>query len=418
VRRPNWPPLLTGPRVRRLYGVSLALIVFLWSWVFLGHWFFERNARSVTQNHDALLYDRYGAAMRKGQLPYRDFSVVYPPGALAAFVAPTYVVSANDVSGYRKWFARLMAGCGLLCLVFVSAARAPRQAVAFVAISPLLIGSIVLSRFDLWPTALVACAVTAFLRDRYQIGFGALGAAFAAKLFALVLLPIAIVWALRRAGSRVLVRGLATWATVVVAVFVPFAALAPHGLWRSLHEQAVRGVEIESLAGAALMTFRHPTIVVSLGATNVKGYGDAGIVSSGVEIAALLAIWVGFARGAMDDDRFVRYLAASVCAFIALGKVLSPQYLIWLVALVPLVRGLRGMLATGLLAASLIATQWYFPRHFSSVVDGRLAWFVLVRDLTLVGLLVTLSLPTVQTLQKGLATRFPVAQRPRVSRGH
>jgi len=114
-----------------------------------------------------------------------------------------------------------MAACGLLCLVFVMLARPPTRAVVFVALSPLLVGSIVLSRFDLWPAALVAGAVAAFIRDRHRLGWAALGAAFAAKLFAFVLLPLAVVWTLRRRGPSELRRGLAVWAFVVAAAFGP-----------------------------------------------------------------------------------------------------------------------------------------------------------------------------------------------------
>jgi hypothetical protein len=74
--------------------------------------------------------------------------------------------------------------------------------------------------------------------------------------------------------------------------------------------------------------------------------------------------------------------------------VLSPQFLIWLVPLVPLVRGLRGIAACVLLAAALIMTQVYFPqRYWEYIFHLHLAWVVLVRNLLLVALLVTVSLP-------------------------
>jgi hypothetical protein len=95
----------------------------------------------------------------------------------------------------------------------------------------------------------------------------------------------------------------------------------------------------------------------------------------------------------------VRYLAACVCAFIAFGKVLSPQYLIWLVPLVPLVRGRRGLVAIALLGAAMIATQWYFPGHYGAVEDGSLAWLVLARDLVLVVVLAVLAAPTARTIR-------------------
>jgi hypothetical protein len=83
-----------------------------------------------------------------------------------------------------------------------------------------------------------------------------------------------------------------------------------------------------------------------------------------------------------------------VCAFVALGKVLSPQFLIWLIPLVPLVRGRRGLVATGLLTAALVLTQVWFPqRYFDYALHGRLAGVVVLRDLVLVALLGVLALP-------------------------
>ena len=73
---------------------------------------------------------------------------------------------------------------------------------------------------------------------------------------------------------------------------------------------------------------------------------------------------------------------------------LSPQFLIWLVPLVPLVRGRRGLAASLLLGAALIATQIFFPqRYWEYIFHLHLAWLVLLRNLILVALLATLSLP-------------------------
>jgi hypothetical protein len=397
--------LLRGRPPRRLLGPALALVVFLWAWIFLGHWIYGRNAAVATQNHDSVVYQGYGVAMRDGEVPYRDFTVVYPPGSLPVFLAPTYAVSTADVSGYERWFARLMAGCGLLCLVLVIASRAPALGVAFVAVSPLLVGSLLLSRYDLWPAALVAGATAALVRDRAGLGFAALAAAVAAKLFALVLVPVAIVWTLRRRGPAALRRGLASFAAVIAAAFVPFLILAPSGLWASLRGQAARAIQIESLVGTALLTFGHPSEFDSLGAKSIVGHHDAVIATTVVEVAVLVALWIAFARGEMVVERLYRYLAACVCAFIALGKVFSPQYLIWLIPLVPLVRGRRGLFAMSLLAVAMVVTQWYFPERYGSIEDGQLSWLAFGRDLVLLVVLATLSLPRLATVRHAAAAR-------------
>ena len=84
--------------------------------------------------------------------------------------------------------------------------------------------------------------------------------------------------------------------------------------------------------------------------------------------------------------------------------VLSPQFPIWLIPIVPLVRGRRGLGASALLGVALVLTQIWFPfRYFRLSLDFEegLSWPLLARDLTLVALVAVL----VVTLRRTTATR-------------
>jgi hypothetical protein len=75
--------------------------------------------------------------------------------------------------------------------------------------------------------------------------------------------------------------------------------------------------------------------------------------------------------------------------------VLSPQYLIWVVPFIALVRGWRGVLSCGLLFLALGLTQTWFPWHYWRLALGYAApwsWYLLARDLALVALAVLLVL--------------------------
>jgi hypothetical protein len=313
--------------------------------------------------------------MKAGAVPYRDFAVEYPPGALPAFVVPSLLGGS-----YATTFAWLMAACGVALVLVVAPARP--GAAFFVALAPVLSGSLILSRFDLWPALLATGAVVALLSERHALGWGLLGAAVAAKLWPVAFVPVALVWSHRRGRIRSSLWG----AAVVVAAFLPFVVLAPGGLWSSLSGQLSRPLQIESLGAAFLTTFGRPAIVTSHGSQNVVGHGAVAAVLAIAQALVLIALWVAFARGPATDERLVRYAAACTCAFVAFGKVLSPQYLLWLIPLVPLVRGRRGLLATGLLAAALVLTQVWFPHRYWDYValDETMSYIVLARDLLLV----------------------------------
>ncbi|HEX7524784.1 MAG TPA: glycosyltransferase 87 family protein, partial [Gaiellaceae bacterium] len=314
--------------------------IFLACWGLIHRWFWAHG-----QLVDWPTYRDYGdAILHHGRVPYRDFAVEYPPGALPPFIA------AAPFGDYAAAFAWVMAACGV-ALVFV-VAQVRVAAAFFVALAPVLAGSLILSRFDLWPALLATAAVAALLAERHRLGWALLGAAVAAKLWPLVLVPLALVWSVRRGRGWAALAG----AVVVVAAFLPFLVLGPHGVWSSLHGQASRPLQIESLGAALITTFGHPHVISSHGSQNLAGHGGVAALFTCVQIGGLLALWIAFARGPATRDRFLRYAAASVCAFIAFGKVLSPQFLLWLVPLVPLVRGRRGITATALLAAALVLT--------------------------------------------------------------
>jgi hypothetical protein len=377
---------------------------------------------------DTPQYRTRGEAVLRGEVPYRDFYVEYPPGALPMFVAP----AIGDDGGYATRFKLLAVALGLATVGLVALALGALgaawarvlPALGLLAVAPALLGPVVLVNYDLWPAALAAAALAGVLHGRWRLGHAALGVAAAAKIYPVVLLPLLFLHVRRRAGQREAVAAVAVFTAVAAAIVLPFLVLGPGGLRASLESLVRRPLQIESL-GASLLLAAHqlglydPSVNSDYNSQNLGGAPpDALAAGSAVAlVAAVGAVLVLFARQADSRDALVAAAAAAVCASVALGKVLSPQFLVWLVPLVPLIAGRRGFVATGLLAAALVLTQLWFPSRYGEVVALEPAgWLVLARNLTLLALLaVTVSAlrgreprpgrpPTARTPQEGSRT--------------
>ena len=332
-------------------------------------------------------------------------AVEYPPGALPAFVVPAL---RDDRWSYEDVFQGLMLVSAIGIVAFVGAAvRVLREPallpLGFATGAWLLLGSVVLTRYDLYAAAFAAAAMAPLLAGRLRLGSALLGLGAAVKVYPAVVLPLALVAAWRRGGRREAAACAAWFAAAVAAVILPFFVLAPGGVLHALGRQLSRPLQIESL-GSSFLLAAHQAF--GLGITMQSGSGSQNLVGTlpdalaavqGVAlVVALAALWVAFARGPTEPRRLARYAAACVCAFVALGKVLSPQFLVWLVPLVPLVRGRRGLAATGILAAALVLTQLWFPFRYWNLAlhfDATASWLVLARDLALVSVLAVLAWP-------------------------
>jgi len=381
-------------------AAAVSVVVFIGAWALLHRGFYTHDPII-----DTPVYQRYGQAMEEGRVPYRDFRLEYPPGALPAFALPARGGGADDFDTFKQRFEGLMAACGTLMLGFLAVALAAlgaglrrlAAALGFVAVAPLLLGSVVLSRFDLWPAALTAAALAALVAGRLRLGHAALGAAVAVKLYPLVLGPLAVAYAWRREGRREGLRCAAVLVGTTALVFLPFIILSPGGVWDSLTRQASRPLQIESLGSSLLLAAHHAfgldvTMRSSHGSQNLEGAlpDVLAVAQSMLQALVLIAIWVVFARGAAERERLLLASAAALVAFVALGKVLSPQFLIWLLPVVPLVRGRRGLAASILLGLALVLTQLWFPYRYWDLAlgfDELASWLVVARDLVLLGLL-------------------------------
>jgi hypothetical protein len=180
---------------------------------------------------------------------------------------------------------------------------------------------------------------------------------------------------------------------------VPFALIAPDGLWDSVSRQLGRPLQIESLGSSALLVAHQlglydPTVVSSHGSQNLAGpLPDALATAQTVlQAAALIGVWALFARGPATAERLVLASASSLVVFVAFGKVLSPQFLIWLVPPILLLAGRVGIAAGVLLVAALVSTHLWFPTLYWDIVGLEpVAWLVLARNLFLVTLVVVLA---------------------------
>jgi hypothetical protein len=83
--------------------------------------------------------------------------------------------------------------------------------------------------------------------------------------------------------------------------------------------------------------------------------------------------------------------AAAVVGFVAFGKVLSPQYLVWIAAVVPLALGRVRLLAlAATLAAALLTHYIYIEGYDDLLRAGPVSWLMLARNLVLVVLFCSL----------------------------
>jgi hypothetical protein len=364
------------------------------------------------ESNDLALYYGSAEALLRGEIPYRDFFIEYPPGSLPVFVPPA--LFTNGRFGYITAFAAEMALALLAALVLVALAarrlRGPRAwllPAATFALGAVLLYPVAATRYDAAVALALAAAVFgAALGGRWLLlSYGALGFGAAAKLVPALALPPLIL--ARRCGAT---RGLAVFGAAAGVFAVPALLLGGGGFLGSLAYHAQRGLQVESLAASVVLALGQVReVAFRYGAFEVRGgWAEPALALTAPLTLTLLgltalAAWRARREGPLGARGFARYAAALVLAFMLGSKVLSPQYVIWLLPLVPLAAGGApgGALCAVFLAACWLTTQ-VFPLHYEALLSGSPPGpeLLLLRNLLLAALWALLLLLPRETAEK------------------
>ena len=324
---------------------------------------------------DVTEYERYAHAALRAPLLHR-FPLEYPAPALVVFLLPLLVPL-----GYQ-WAFAVVAGVALMVLVSAYDraavagwdARCAGRLIVYLALGSVMV---LTGRFDVFAAAATLLAVRAARRERWSAAWTWSAAGVALKLFPAALWPVFVVAEWRRTGRAPLRRLWWVAGSAALVAGVP-ALLDPGAALNVAHYYLHRPVEMGSLpAGLSVLFDAHGTgWVASFHSENVVS-GVTGAFSLAVEAAAVCGCawtWWAQARGRLP----MQAACLLTLTLAVLGsKVLSVQYLIWLMPLWALYR-----LRVSWLLASL-ANLVIFPYVASATKFGYVPGHAFALSLTL-----------------------------------
>ena len=242
-------------------------------------------------------------------------------------------------------------------------------------VAALLLYPVAVTRYDAVVAVALAlgCAGAAF-GGRYRLlAYASLGFGAAAKLVpVLATLPLALA---RRGAAR----GYAAFFAVLALFFAPALFFGGERFLRSFAYHAERGLQVESIPASVLMALgRVDGVVFEFGAFEARGRGAEAAAAASLPLTAVLllvtgiAVWRAYLRSGAGARDFPRYAAALILAFMLGSKVLSPQYAVWLLPLVPLCAGgAAGLAACLLFLAACLTTTLVFPTYYADLLNLR-----------------------------------------------
>ena len=255
-------------------------------------------------------------------------AVEYPVVMGTVMWATSWLVSGDSRSlrGYFDFNAILIALLFILSVLVVWKLR-PQYAYLS-ALSPGVALALYIN-WDVWGILTMLVAIYFFDQKRLTLSAGFLAVSIATKFFPIfLLLPIVfILW--RRADMRTIAKFLFTVMTVWLAINLPVILTTPRGWWHFYQLNLDRGSDWGSLWYS-----------LSLLGLHIKYLNYLTLLTLLVVLVAMMVFLLEIEQTPTLADMSFILMAATLC----IGKVYSPQYVLWLVPLAVIAIKERGHL--------------------------------------------------------------------------
>jgi len=353
---------------------------------------------------DVVLYRSYALKVLGGQIPYVNFFFEYPPASIIYFLLPAlFTVTQNQ---YVIAFACINVVLAILTILFsremvLILKKNSKKAVLLMSLCLMILINLLLTRYDLLPAFLLVLAFYFYLKNPKKYLF--LAIIFVTlngwvKLYGFILLPFFVIPELKARDFKRL-------KTILLSFFLaslPFILLMLlnlEGLKWFLNYHGSRGLEVESTYSSVILTLSKlhliPKVLLeySFGSVNLITDTLLPKLTFIFFIAAYLLILFKAFKSNWEKDPIKKLLLFStltVLVFVLTNKVLSAQYLLWLVPLVVigslLLQKAKARLVQILFVLSCILTVIIFPNSWAEFLHGSLliTLLLLARNIFLV----------------------------------
>jgi hypothetical protein len=318
--------------------------------------------------NDLDIYAAWLPHLQAGAFPVGDPTWQYPPGS-----APVFLLAGLVPADFRWSFTVvvLAADAAIMAALIVAHVRRPGaswRGLWLWAFAGVVVGPIMLVRFDLVPTLFAVTAVLLVARPALSGMSAALG--LTVKVW-----PALMLFVLPR---RSLPRGLLGFAATAAVVLIAFALVTDSSL-SFLGNQQARGLQVESIGAL-------PYELYSLAGGHVTfghKYGSIQVLMQGAEAIGLLLTLIGLSLfGALAWARLSGRLdavppgdvaMAVMLVAVATSRVYSPQFNVWLVGMAAVAMidaASRQRDAVGLVIVVSVLTQVVYPWSATQLVTG------------------------------------------------
>jgi hypothetical protein len=345
---------------------------------------------------DVDLYNFWAKGLVKGIFPIEDSMWQYPPLAGVVFAIPQWLFG-NALTGFIVFMividlliliTLLISGLNRFKFNSSSTSLHGLSGAWFWVLWPILMGPLALTRFDVVPTLFALLALIALSNKKirpYLSGF-LLGIGALVKLWPMLLFVIY--------PKKVMMKVSASFVSTLVLVIL-FMSTWSVGFTNFLNNQTSRGLQVESIAAT-------PFVLAKLFGANVEypfRYGS-------LEVQAAFATEIGFLlnlftlivfmilfilnyRNKLNNLNLFDKSLVIVMISIALSRVFSPQFWVWLGGLAALAlinKETKLKKVIFLLSISAFLTQLLYPGQYVQLLSGE--FFATLLQLTRVTLFV------------------------------